>query len=134
MAENDSMYNTPPTYQIYVLGLMLDWVEKNGGLAGMEKRNKEKSELLYNMIDNSNGYYKNPLALDSRSMMNVVFRLPNEDLEAKFVKESAAAGMSNLKGHRSAGGIRASIYNAMSLEGVQYLVDFMKKFMAENPA
>ncbi len=134
MAENDSMYNTPPTYQIYVLGLMLDWVEKQGGLVGMEKHNKEKSALLYDMIDNSNGYYKNPLALDSRSMMNVVFRLPNEDLEAKFVKESAAAGMSNLKGHRSAGGIRASIYNAMSLEGVQYLVDFMKKFMAENPA
>ena len=96
----------------------------------MEKRNKEKSEL-YNMIDNSNGYYKTS-GTDSRSMMNVV---PDSvDLEAKFVKESAAAGMSNLKGHRSAGGIRASIYNAMSLEGVQYLVDFMKKFMAENPA
>lgn len=134
MAENDSMYNTPPTYQIYVLGMMLDWVEKQGGVEGMAKINKEKSDMLYNVIDSSNGYYVNPVEKGSRSKMNVVFRLPNEELEAKFVKESQAAGMSNLKGHRSVGGIRASIYNAMPVEGIKYLVEFMKKFMAENPA
>lgn len=134
MAENDSMYNTPPTYQIYVLGMMLDWVEKQGGVEGMAKINKEKSDMLYDLIDSSNGYYVNPVEKGSRSKMNVVFRLPNEDLEAKFVKESQAAGMSNLKGHRSVGGIRASIYNAMPVDGIKYLVEFMKKFMAENPA
>ncbi len=134
MAENDSMYNTPPTYQIYVLGMMLDWVEKQGGVEGMAKINKEKSDMLYDVIDSSNGYYVNPVEKGSRSKMNVVFRLPNEELEAKFVKESQAAGMSNLKGHRSVGGIRASIYNAMPVEGIKYLVEFMKKFMAENPA
>lgn len=134
MAENGSMYNTPPTYQIYVLGLMLDWVEKNGGVEGLLKRNLEKCEMLYKAIDESDGYYMNPVEKNSRSKMNVVFRLKNEELTAKFVKESQEAGMSNLKGHRSVGGIRASIYNAMPVEGVKYLVDFMKKFKEENPA
>lgn len=134
MAENDSMYNTPPTYQIYILSLVLDWIEEMGGLEGMQKKNKEKADLLYKTIEESDGYYKNPNAQDSRSMMNVVFRLPNEELEAKFAKESQEAGMSNLKGHRSVGGIRASIYNAMPLAGVEKLVEFMKKFKEENPA
>lgn len=134
MVENDSMYNTPNTWGIYVLGLMLDWVEANGGVAGMAEQAVKKSQMIYDFIDASNGYYKNPNEKASRSKMNVVFRLPNEDLEAKFAKESAAAGMSNLKGHRSAGGIRASIYNAMPVEGIQFLVDFMKKFMENNPA
>ncbi len=133
MAENDSMYNTPPTYPIYMLGLVLDWIDEQGGLSGMQKINKEKAELLYNAIDNSDGYYKNPNDKDSRSIMNIVFRLPNEELEAKFAKESAEAGMSNLKGHRSVGGIRASIYNAMPKAGVEELVSFMKKFREENP-
>lgn len=131
-AENDSMYNTPPTYGIYILGLMLDWVESKGGLKGMEKINREKAALLYDYIDSSD-YYKNPNEKESRSIMNVVFRTPNEDLDAKFVKESVAAGFANLKGHRSTGGLRASIYNAMPTEGVKALVEFMKKFKEENP-
>lgn len=133
MAENDSMYNTPNTWAIYVLGLVLDWVEANGGTAGMNELAVKRSQMIYDYIEQSEGYYKNPNDEASRSKMNVVFRLPNEELEAKFVKESAAAGMSNLKGHRSAGGIRASIYNAMPVEGVEYLVDFMKKFKENNP-
>lgn len=132
MAEKDSMYNTPPTYQIYMLGLMLDWVKENGGLEGMEKRAIEKSSMLYDFIDNSN-YYFNNNEKKSRSKMNVVFNTPNEELDAKFVKESVAAGFANLKGHKELGGLRASIYNAMPVEGVKALVDFMKKFMEENP-
>ncbi len=134
MAENGSMYNTPNTWAIYVLGLVLDWVAANGGTEGMAKLAEQRSALLYDYIDASEGYYRNPNDKDSRSKMNVVFRLPNEELEAKFAKESAAAGMSNLKGHRSTGGIRASIYNAMPVEGVEFLVDFMKKFKENNPA
>lgn len=132
-AENDSMYNTPNTWAIYVLGLVLDWVEKNGGVKGMNELAVKRSQMIYDFIDASEGYYTNPNEKESRSKMNVVFRLPNEELEAKFVKESAAAGMSNLKGHRSVGGIRASIYNAMPVEGVEFLVDFMKKFKENNP-
>ncbi|PKK40690.1 Phosphoserine aminotransferase [Clostridiaceae bacterium JG1575] len=132
-AENDSMYNTPNTWAIYVLGLVLEWVEANGGTQGMQELAQRRSGLLYDFIDGSNGYYKNPNDKASRSKMNVVFRLPNEELEAKFVKESVAQGMSNLKGHRSVGGIRASIYNAMPVEGVEHLVAFMKRFMEENP-
>lgn len=133
MVENESMYNTPNTWAIYVLGLVLDWVEKNGGVKGMNDLAVKRSQLIYDFIDASEGYYTNPNEKESRSKMNVVFRLPNEELEAKFVKESVAAGMSNLKGHRSVGGIRASIYNAMPVEGVEFLVDFMKKFKENNP-
>lgn len=132
-AEKESMYNTPNTWAIYMLGLVLQWVEKNGGVEGMAKLAEQRSSMLYDFIDSSNGYYNNPNDKESRSKMNVVFRTPNEELDAKFVKESVEAGMTNLKGHRSVGGIRASIYNAMPVEGVEHLVAFMKKFMEENP-
>lgn len=130
-AEKESMYNTPPTYAIYVLGLVLEWIESLGGLAAMQKRAEEKSQLLYDYLD-STDFYKSVARSDSRSHMNVTFRTGSEELDAKFAKESAAAGMSNLKGHRSVGGMRASIYNAMPIEGVQTLIDFMKKFASEN--
>lgn len=131
-AEKESMYNTPPTYGIYILGLMLDWVKENGGVEGMNKLADERSSMLYDFIDKSN-YYTNNNEKASRSKMNVVFRTPNEDLDAKFVKESVAAGFANLKGHKEVGGLRASMYNAMPVEGVKALVAFMKKFMEENP-
>lgn len=130
-ADKDSMYNTPPTYAIYILGLVLEWIENLGGLEVMEKRNIEKAKLLYDYIDSSD-FYTNPVNKEDRSLMNVVFTSPSKELDAKFASESAAAGMSNLKGHRSVGGMRASIYNAMSLEGVETLIEFMKKFEAEN--
>lgn len=130
-ADKDSMYNTPPTYAIYILGLVLEWIENLGGLEVMEKRNIEKAQLLYDYIDSSD-FYTNPVNKEDRSLMNVVFTSPSKELDAKFASESAAAGMSNLKGHRSVGGMRASIYNAMSLDGVKTLIEFMKKFEAEN--
>ncbi len=131
MAKNDSMYNTPPTFSIYVLGEVLKWIDSLGGLEVMQKRNEEKAKLLYDYLDQSDFYiaHSDP---DNRSLMNVTFTCPNADLDAKFVKESVAAGMTNLKGHRSVGGIRASIYNAMEKEGVETLVAFMKKFEEEN--
>ncbi len=131
IAENDSMYNTPPTFSIYVLGLVLKWIDEMGGLEVMQKKNEEKAKLLYDYLDTTD-FYKTHSDKDNRSLMNVTFTCPNKDLDAQFVKESVIAGMTNLKGHRSVGGIRASIYNAMPLEGVQTLVDFMKKFEAEN--
>lgn len=133
LAEKESMYNTPNTWGIYVLGLMMDWVQKEGGVAAMNDKAKKRARLVYDAIDGSNGYYRNPNDKDSRSLMNVVFRLPNEELEAKFAKESVEAGMTNLKGHRSVGGIRASMYNALPIEAAEYLVDFMKKFQENNP-
>ncbi len=126
--ENNSLYNTPPTFGIYMLGLVTDWVLEIGGIEEIEKRNNAKAALLYSAIDASEGFYRNPVAADSRSKMNVIWRLPTEELEAEFVKESIAAGMIGLKGHRSAGGIRASIYNAMPLEGIEKLVSFMADF------
>ena len=126
--ENDSLYNTPPTFGIYMLSLVTDWVKEIGGIEEIEKRNNAKAEMLYAAIDSSDGYYRNPVQPGSRSKMNVIWRLPSEELEAAFVKESIAAGMIGLKGHRSAGGIRASIYNAMPLEGIEKLVDFMAEF------
>ena len=131
IAQNDSMYNTPPTFSIYVLGEVLKWIDSLGGLEAMKKRNEEKAKLLYDYLDQSDFYiaHSDP---DNRSLMNVTFTCPNKDLDAKFVKESVAAGMTNLKGHRSVGGIRASIYNAMEKEGVETLVAFMKKFEEEN--
>ena len=125
------MYNTPPTYGIYVLGLVLEWVEQMGGVKVMQERAEKRSALLYDYLD-SQDFYKAVAEKASRSHMNVTFRTGNDELDAKFAKESAAAGMSNLKGHRSVGGMRASIYNAMPIEGVEYLIDFMKKFAAEN--
>ncbi len=130
-ADNDSLYNTPPTYGIYIMKLVLEWIKEKGGVAAVEKINREKAELLYNFLDNSK-LFKGTVAKEDRSLMNVPFVTGNEELDAKFVKESKAAGLMNLKGHRSVGGMRASIYNAMPIEGVQALVDFMKKFEEEN--
>ena len=131
MIENDSMYNTPPAYAIYVLGLVLEWIDSMGGLEVMQERNIKKANLLYDYLDSSDFYIAHS-DKDNRSLMNVTFTTPNKDLDAKIVKESIAAGMTNLKGHRSVGGIRASIYNAMSLEGVEKLVAFMRDFEAAN--
>ncbi|MDX2437806.1 MAG: 3-phosphoserine/phosphohydroxythreonine transaminase [Acidobacteriota bacterium] len=128
----DSLYNTPPTFSIYMVRNVLEWLKGNGGLAAMEKTNRAKGDLLYGVFEDSAGFYSSPVAKDSRSYMNVVFRLPSEELEAKFVAEAKAVGMVGLKGHRSVGGCRASIYNAMPLEGVQFLTDFMKEFARAN--
>ena len=129
---NNSLYNTPPTYGIYMIALVTDWIKEIGGIEAIEKINNAKAAALYAAIDGSDGYYRNPVQKDSRSRMNVVFRLPNEDLEAKFVKEAKAAGMIGLKGHRSVGGIRASLYNAVPMEGVEKLVNFMNDFKKNN--
>ena len=144
-ADNDSMYNTPPCYTIYVLGKVLHWIEKNGGAEGMLKRNKEKADYLYNFLDSSD-FYRATTEVGSRSLMNVPFLTKysvagatdeavlakEKEINDKFCKEAAAAGFVNLKGHRLVGGMRASIYNAMSIEGVKALVEFMKKFAEEN--
>jgi phosphoserine aminotransferase len=132
MADNDSMYNTPPCYTIYMLGLVADWLLSIGGLDEMKVRNEKKAKLLYDYLD-SQDYYIAPVQNDSRSMMNVTFVTGNPDLDKKFASEASAAGLKNLKGHRSVGGMRASIYNAMPYEGVEALVAFMKKFASENP-
>ena len=131
MAENGSMLNTPPTYAIYMTGLCMKWLKKQGGVEGIEQVNIEKSDLLYNLLDDSS-FYRPTADKCSRSRMNVTFTTPDPDLDAKFVKEAAAAGLVNLKGHRLVGGIRASIYNAMPIEGVRALAEFMKKFEMEN--
>ena len=131
MADNDSMYNTPPCYAIYVAGLVYKWALKNGGLEAMKERNEKKANLLYDFLDNSK-LFKPTAEKKYRSMMNVCFVTGDADLDKKFCKEAAAAGFENLKGHRSVGGMRASIYNAMPYEGVEKLVEFMKKFEAEN--
>ena len=130
-AEAKSMHNTPPCWSIYICKLVLDWLLSIGGLEEMERRNLKKAALLYNYLDSTDFYTAN-ISPESRSIMNVRFNTPNEELDAKFVKESVAAGMTNLKAHRSTGGLRASIYNCMPYEGVECLVDFMKKFEAEN--
>ena len=129
--ENDSMFNTPPTFAIYMLALVTDWVREQGGLAAMEKINEEKAAYLYDFLDNSS-FYKSPVAKADRSIMNVVFRTPSEELDAAFVKEAKENGLTELKGHRLVGGCRASIYNAMPIEGVKALVEFMKKFELAN--
>ena len=143
-AENDSMYNTPPCYTIYVLGKVLHWIEKNGGAEGMLKRNQEKADYLYNYLDNSD-FYRATAEKGSRSLMNVPFLTKystgaedeesvakEKAINSKFVKEAEGAGFMNLKGHRLVGGMRASIYNAMSLEGVKALVEFMENFAKNN--
>ena len=130
-ADNDSMFNTPPTYAIYILGLVLEWIEQQGGLEAMKERNEKKAKLLYDYLDQST-FYQCAAAKEDRSLMNVTFRTPSKELDALFVSESIKAGMSNLKGHRAVGGIRASIYNAMPLEGVEHLVEFMKAFEETN--
>jgi phosphoserine aminotransferase len=131
-AKNDSLYNTPPCFAVYMVNLVLKWLKKNGGLAAAEKRNMEKASIVYDAIDNSGGFYRGHALKDSRSLMNITFRLPNEELEKTFAAEATKQGMIGLKGHRSVGGLRASVYNAMSLEGCKTLVDFMKAFQSKN--
>ena len=132
MADNDSMYNTPPCYNIYMAGLVFDYLLAEGGLDEMKRRNERKAALLYDYLD-SQSYYIAPVRHDCRSMMNVTFVTGNPELDKKFASEATAAGLKNIKGHRSVGGMRASIYNAMPYEGVAALVEFMKKFAAGNP-
>ena len=133
-ADNNSLYNTPPTFGIYMLGLTMKWIKNRGGIKALQKANEEKAALLYDAIDNSNGFYVGHAQKDSRSLMNVSFNIKDKDadLEAKLIKLATENGMIGLKGHRSIGGLRASIYNAMSLEGIQALVALMEKFAAEN--
>ena len=130
-AAQGSMLNTPNTFGWYLAGLVFKWVARQGGVAAMAERNRAKAELLYGYIDES-GFYRNPVERSARSWMNVPFTLPREELDAAFLKEAEAAGLSSLKGHRAVGGMRASIYNAMPLEGVQALVDFMRDFARRN--
>ena len=132
MAENGSMYNTPPCYCIYMAKLVYEWILSLGGLEAMQKHNQKKAALLYDYLDSQN-YYIAPVRKDSRSMMNVTFVTGNADLDKKFAAEASAKGLKNLKGHRSVGGMRASIYNAMPIEGVEALVAFMKEFAVANP-
>jgi phosphoserine aminotransferase len=131
LADNDSMYNTPPTYSIYLAGLVFEWLKEQGGLAAMEKINRRKAEKLYAFIDQS-AFYANPVEVQSRSTMNVPFTLANADLDKAFLKQADEAGLMNLKGHRSVGGMRASIYNAVSEASVDALIAFMAEFEAKN--
>ena len=130
-AKNGSMYNTPPTYGIYVLSLVLEWIKEKGGVKELEKIHKAKAKLLYDFLDSSEMFHGTVVPED-RSLMNVPFVTGDEELDKKFVKEATEAGFINIKGHRTVGGMRASIYNAMPVEGVEKLVEFMKKFEAEN--
>ena len=131
-ADNNSLYNTPPVFGIYMIGLVGKYLLANGGLDAMQALNEKKAGILYNAIDNSGGYYRGTAKTDSRSLMNVTFRLPSEELEKKFNSEATAAGFDGLKGHRDVGGMRASIYNAFPLEGVEALVGFMADFQKKN--
>ena len=130
-ADADSLYNTPPAYGIYICGKVFKWLKKMGGLEAMKERNEKKAKILYDYLDESK-LFKGTVRKEDRSRMNVPFITGNEELDAKFVKEAKEAGFENLKGHRTVGGMRASIYNAMPIEGVEKLVEFMKKFEAEN--
>ena len=130
-ADADSLYNTPPAYGIYICGKVFKWLKKMGGLEAMKERNEKKAKILYDYLDESK-LFKGTVRKEDRSLMNVPFITGNEELDAKFVKEAKEAGFENLKGHRTVGGMRASIYNAMPIEGVETLVEFMKKFEAEN--
>ncbi len=130
-ADNESLYNTPPAYGIYICGKVFKWIKKQGGLAAMKEYNEKKASVLYDFLDESK-LFKGTVRKEDRSLMNVPFVTGDADLDAKFVKEAKEAGFENLKGHRSVGGMRASIYNAMPIEGVEKLVAFMKKFEAEN--
>ncbi|MFV1993712.1 MAG: 3-phosphoserine/phosphohydroxythreonine transaminase [Acidiferrobacterales bacterium] len=131
-ADSDSMYNTPPTYSWYMAGLVFQWLKKSGGLESMAKVNQRKAEKLYRAIDESNGFYRNPVDVDCRSIMNVPFILKDDALDKVFLEESKKAGLIQLKGHRSVGGMRASIYNAMPEAGIDTLIDFMKQFQTQK--
>lgn len=134
-ADGGSMYNTPPCYAIYMCGLFFDYVKRHGGIENYQRISQEKSQLLYQTIDNSGGFYTNPVDPRYRSRMNVPFLINNNDsaLQSKFLKEAATRGLVNLSGHRSVGGLRASIYNGMEIDGVQRLTEFMREFQAANP-
>jgi phosphoserine aminotransferase len=131
-AENGSLYNTPATYAWYIMGLVLAWVKRQGGVKHFEAVNQSKAKKLYAAIDQHKDFYINKIAADSRSRMNVIFDLPNQDIIDKFLKESTQAGLAYLRGHKAVGGIRASIYNAMPEEGVDALVEFMQDFARKN--
>ena len=133
IAKNNSLQNTITTFTVYMIRNVLAWLKGIGGLPEIEKRNRKKAALLYGAIDGSGGYYTGPAEKDSRSVMNVVYRLRSEELDAKFVAEASKAGLVGLKGHRLVGGIRASLYNAVPVEGVEKLVDFMQRFQKSNP-
>ncbi|MGW9128362.1 3-phosphoserine/phosphohydroxythreonine transaminase [Paenibacillus chitinolyticus] len=130
--KNDSLYNTPPSYSVYMINLVLHWIKRQGGLAALEKINRDKTDLIYNAIDASGGFYQGCVDADSRSRMNITFRLQSEELEKLFVKESQANGFVGLKGHRSVGGLRASTYNAVPYESCQALAQFMNDFSKRN--
>jgi phosphoserine aminotransferase len=130
-AENDSRYNTPPAFGIYLMGRVFKWILANGGLAGMESRNEAKAKAIYDVLDASS-FYQTTARDDSRSLMNICFRASNEDLEKRFIKDAAGAGFDGLKGHRSVGGMRASIYNAFPPEGCAAFAQFLKDFEAKH--
>ena len=130
-ADADSLYNTPPCYGIYICGKVFKWLKKQGGLAAMKEHNEKKAKILYDFLDQSK-LFKGTVVKEDRSLMNVPFVTGDKDMDAKFIAEATAAGFVNLKGHRTVGGMRASIYNAMPIEGVQKLVEFMEKFEKEN--
>lgn len=132
-ADAKSLYNTPPAYGIYICGKVFKWIKKQGGLEAMKEYNEKKAKILYDFLDQSKLFH-GTVAKEDRSLMNVPFVTGDPDLDAEFVKEAASAGFVNLKGHRTVGGMRASIYNAMPIEGVQKLVEFMKKFEEEHQA
>jgi phosphoserine aminotransferase len=130
--DGESLYNTPPTFAVYIIGLVYKWLLNMGGLDEMYRRNLEKANILYDYMDSSDGYYKGTAEKEDRSLMNITFRLPNEELEKKLIAEAVANGFSGLKGHRSVGGLRASIYNAFPKKGVEDLTEFMKDFKKNN--
>lgn len=130
--KNNSLYNTPPVFPIYVVGLVLDWLKRNGGIEAMEKTNEKKAAILYDALDGSDGFYRGTVKQDSRSTMNVTFRLPSEELEEKFVAEARKQSLVGLKGHRSVGGCRASLYNAVPVASVEALTAFMASFRKAN--
>lgn len=132
IAQNDSMLNTPNTWGIYLISLVCEWLKNKGGVKAMQRINEEKAKILYDAIDSSDGFYSGHAETQARSLMNVTFRLPSEDLEKQFVTEATANGFDGLKGHRSVGGIRASIYNAFPKEGVEALIEFMHDFTNKN--
>lgn len=131
-AKNGSMYNTPPTFTIYLIGLVLKWIEAYGGLENVEQNNIAKAKYIYDAMDASNGFYKGTVEPDDRSLMNITFRLPSEDLEALFISEAKKQGMIGLKGHRDVGGCRASTYNSLPLPAAHALAEFMKSFQIQH--
>jgi phosphoserine aminotransferase len=132
LAASGSLHNTPPSFAIYMVGLVFQWAKKLGGLAAIEKVNRQKADAIYKAIDESGGFYRGHAKPEARSIMNIPFRLPSEELEDSFAKEAKKNDLIGLKGHRSVGGMRASIYNAMTLEGAQELVKFMRDFQKKN--